>query len=563
LVIWNRRAVLRRTVLGGGRGRHVVGAAVLLMSYQAGEALVPVVIGAVVDNAIETSDTGALLRWLAALGGVFTVLSLSWRFGWRRAQWVVESAEHDLRLLVADRALDAGGRANGDRLAGELLSIATSDAQRASSLGLIVAYACAGLGSLAVATIALVRVSVPLAALVLVVVPLAMVAMVVLGRPLERRSEVEQDAAGAAGGMAADLVTGLRVIKGLGAEQAAAERYRATSRASLSAALRAAGAAARYEGFTTLVPGLVLAIVAFAAGRLAAGGTITIGELVAVIGLAQFLVAPFDILARVGVELPRARASAERLAAVLADPPAVAGSGVPEPAAGPPAQSLRGAIAGTVGPIDLDVRPGELLGVVSADSETATAIASWIGRHRDPESGTVTLDGAPVASLDPDRVRAVVVVSPHDAELFSGSVLDNVAALAPPGTDVHAALAAAAADGLADDLPDGLDTGVGERGTALSGGQRQRVALARALASDAPVLVLHDPTTAVDPVTEAVIARGVRRLRAGRTTVLITSSPALLSTCDRVVVVDVGECAEGTHAELLGRDGHYRSLVAT
>jgi putative ABC transport system ATP-binding protein len=558
---WTRRDVLRATVLGGGRGWQLTAAALLLMGHQTGEALVPVVIGAVVDHATETSDAGALLRWLALLAGVFTMLSLSWRFGWRKSQRLLESAEHDLRMLIAERAVDPRGHAGGDRLTGELLSTATSDAERAGLLGLLIAIGCAGLTSVGVATIALVRVSGVLTLLVLLGVPPAMALMRALGRPLERRSGVEQAAAAEAGGMATDLVTGLRVVKGLGAERAATERYRAASRASLAAAVRAATSVGWYQASAVLVPGLFLALVALVAGRLAAAGTITIGELVAVVGLAQFLATPFHILARVGVELARARASAERIAALLSAPPAVAGGVAPNRATAPPAFALRGAATGAIGPVDLEVRPGELLGVVTTDGETAAAVASWLARHSDPERGVVCLDGVTVATFDPDALRAIVLSSPHDADLFAGSVLDNVSALASTGADVSPALIAAAVDGLAGDLADGLGTDVGEQGQGLSGGQRQRVALARALAADAPVLVLHDPTTAVDPVTEAAIARGLRRLRQGRTTVVLATSPALLDVCDRVVIVDADHRAEGTHLALAERDLFYRSLV--
>jgi putative ABC transport system ATP-binding protein len=163
--------------------------------------------------------------------------------------------------------------------------------------------------------------------------------------------------------------------------------------------------------------------------------------------------------------------------------------------------------------------------------------------------------------MAPAETRRAILVAAHDAELFEGSVLDNVLAAAPT-TAPGPALAASRADEVASALPAGLDTPVGEGGRTLSGGQRQRVALARALAADPPVLVLHDPTTAVDAVTDARIAAGVRELRAGRTTILVTTSPALLAVSDRVAVLDGGRVrTEGTHAELVDRDPGYRARV--
>ncbi|OLT20797.1 hypothetical protein BJF78_35130 [Pseudonocardia sp. CNS-139] len=183
--------------------------------------------------------------------------------------------------------------------------------------------------------------------------------------------------------------------------------------------------------------------------------------------------------------LARGRASADRVAAVLAAPPAVTGGEAR------PAEPVRGALA--VEDAGLAAEPGELLGVVCPDPADATALGQRIGRAAD--AGTVRLDGRDLRELDPAALRAAVLVAAHDAALFGGTVAENV------GPDPGPALAAARAD-------QEPDAPVGERGRALSGGQRQRVALARALAADAPVLVLHDPTTAVDTVTEAEIATG-------------------------------------------------------
>ena len=561
LAVPSRRSVFRAVVTGRGRGRKLVASALFLSGHQAGEALVPVVIGAVIDRATETGDVAALFRWLAVLVTVFALLSLSWRMGRRQSERMAQSAAHDLRMLITGRVLHPAGSVGGDRLSGTVVSTATFDAEQVGEAGQLLAFAAAGLTSLTVAAVALVRVSGPLALLVLLGLPPVLVAMRALGRPLERRSAAEQAAAAHAGGTAADLVSGLRVVKGLGAERAAAGRYRAVSRSSLAASLRSARSAGWYEAAGVLIPGLFLAAVALIAGRLAAGGSITVGELVAVVGLAQFLATPFWILAYVGQALARARASADRVAELLGTPPAVTGA-APAAADFAPALSVQGAARGGIGPVTFEVRAGEILGLVVPDGETAATLLDWLARGSDPERGTVSLDGQCLSDLEPDSFRRLVTVSPHDAELFEGTVAANVSAAASPGTDLRPALAAASVDRLAAELPDGLDTDIGERGQALSGGQRQRVALARALATDAPVLVLHDPTTAVDPVTEAGIVAGLRELRRDRTTVLVTTSPALLGICDRVVVVDPDRPAEGTHAELCRRHPTYRELVA-
>jgi putative ABC transport system ATP-binding protein len=177
--------------------------------------------------------------------------------------------------------------------------------------------------------------------------------------------------------------------------------------------------------------------------------------------------------------------------------------------------------------------------------------------------GSLVVGGVPAASLDLSAHRGTVLVEQHDVALFEGTLRSNLMA-GTNGSPVHlvAAVRAAAAEDIVAAHPCGLDHPVADRGTTLSGGQRQRIGLARALAAAAPVLVLHEPTTAVDAVTEERIAQGIARLRAGATTLLVTTSPALLAVTDRVVVLDGGrEVAAGTHPELVAWDPRYRAAV--
>ncbi|MFT4229349.1 MAG: ABC transporter ATP-binding protein, partial [Microbacterium sp.] len=189
----------------------------------------------------------------------------------------------------------------------------------------------------------------------------------------------------------------------------------------------------------------------------------------------------------------------------------------------------------------LRVEPGELVGVVAGQATAERLVRLLSARPRPGETATALLDGAAPASRGAEAWRAAVLVAPHRAELFDGTVAWNLGGADPAAA--RAALHAAACGDILDALPHGLDTPVGEGGTRLSGGQRQRIALARAYAADAPVLVLHEPTTSVDAATEQVIASRLRGIRAGRTTLVLTASPALLGACDRVVTADDAEAA--------------------
>lgn len=523
----------------GGQRRGLAVSSLLVAGHQLSEAAVPVVVGAVIDLAVSTGDAGALLLWSAVVAGVFVVLATSAYYGYWLEVLAAKRAAHEVRMDVTARVLHPGGGAPGR--SGELVSLAGSDADRSGEVAYALVTAVAALAALAGGAVVLLRSSVLLGLVVLGGVPVVLVASRLLARPLVGRAEAEQETLAAATGVATDLVTGLRVVKGIGAEDAAAQTYRRASRSALAARLAAARSEGVYTGATGVLTGLFLVLVAWVGGRLALAGTISVGELVAGVGLAQFLIGPLERLTAVGPQLAGARGSARRVAALLGAPPAVTAGDALLPAEPPGAVDVR----------DIAVAAGEHLGVVTLAPADAAALLDVLARDVD---GPVALDGTDLRGVALDDARRVLLVARHDAVLFEGTVRATI------GTD-PAALAAAGADEVLDALPGGLDAELGERGRTLSGGQRQRLALARALTADPPVLVLHDPTTAVDAATEDRIADGLARLRAGRTTVVLTSSPALLARCDRVLLVaDGAVVASGTHADLVD-DERYRAAV--
>lgn len=553
--------VLRRTIRG--QRRRVVGASLLGMAHQACEALVPVVIGVVIDRAVSTGSSAALLRWLLVLAVLFLVLSTCYRTAARITDGAGEHAAHQLRVDLGTRVLDPRGGADAGRLPGALTAVATGDATRVGAVAAAVPYAVSALTGLIVSAVALLRVSVPLGLLILLGVPPLLWLGHRISRPLEERSEIEQERAAHASGVAADLVAGLRVLKGIGAEAAAVSRYRRTSQDSLAAALRAARSRAWHDGAILALTGIFIAAIGLAGAHLAMRGSISVGELVAAVGLAQYLLGPFQLLTYVNGELALGRASADRIAEVLASSPAVATGRAVLPDSVPGGIRLRGLGHGALRGVDLDIAAGSVIGVVAKDPAAAHDLLLCLGRELDPAEGAVELDGVPLTELDPRSARRAILVAHHDADLFESSLLDNVRAGSNAGeADLAPALAVAAADDVARALPEGTATVLAERGRSLSGGQRQRVALARALAADPPVLVVHDPTTAVDTVTESRIAAGLRQLRDGRTTILVTTSPTLLAATDRVVLLDDGTVtADGRHQELVASHEAYRAAV--
>jgi putative ABC transport system ATP-binding protein len=532
--------------------------------------MVPVLVGVVIDQAVRTGDVRSLLFWIVILGLDFLMLSNAHLYGARLAWLAEERTDQALRMRLTERVLEPRGGAERTLLPGALVNIAVSDAKRVARLQLALPFAFAGTAALVAAAIALLRISVPLGLLIMLGTPPLLWILRLLGAPLRRRSGPEQERAAHSSGVAADLVGGIRVLKGLGAESAAVNRYRLTSREALGATLHAGRAQAWYQGSVLAVNGLFLALIALVGGQLAARGSISVGELVTSVGLAQFLLGPLTIFGRVVSSWSQAKASADRVAQVLSSPVAVTGGDRS------PDMPVRGELAftqvrhGALNSMTLTVPAGQLLGIVSADPAPVLALLRCLNRESDPESGSIELDGRPTVDLDPSALRAAIVVSAHDAEVFAGTLRENILAGTgdrpdsgpPDDSAIEPALRAAQADEVARSLPAGLDSVLTEQGRSLSGGQRQRVALARALASDAPVLVLHDPTTALDSVTEARVAHALRELRSGRTTVVATTSPVLLASCDRVITLDAGAvAASGHHHELIEAHADYRALV--
>jgi len=574
------RTVMRQVVLG--QRRHLVPGTALLVVHQVCESLVPILIGAVIDRAIGTGDPAALVRWLVALVVLFAVLSIAWFTNAVATERACQGAEHDTRLRLVDRVLAATGGVERRFKVGKLVSIANTDAEEVGRLGDHLPGAVGAGAAVVVALSFFFAVDARLGLLILAGLPAVLTVEKLMADRLVDRWADEQEESSEAAAVATDLMAGLRVLKGLGAERAAAGRYRRASRESLGATLRAASAEAMANTVGTAVHGGFLALVALIAGRMAAGGSITIGEFVAAVGLTQFLITPLETLGGAITSLAEARASANRVAKVLETPPAVAdgwrrlaaSSGdTPEPPGAssgdtpePPGVTgrlvLRGVSRGKLRHLDLTAAPGDLIGLAVPNPDVARELVACLAREVDPASGTLEIDGVPFEDLELDSLRRTVVVSTHDATLFEGTLADNVVPHGEGPVPMKVALESAGAAPVAESLPAGAATDLGQRGRFLSGGQAQRVALARALAADAPVLVLHDPTTAVDSVTEQQVADGLRRLRDGRTTLVITTSPALLAACTRVVLVGrKGSRIYGTHAMLVAEEAEYRRAV--
>ncbi|WP_448851084.1 ABC transporter transmembrane domain-containing protein [Corynebacterium sp. 335C] len=501
------------------RPKLTIPAMFLMIGHQVTEALVPVVAGRTVDEAVATGNSTALWTWIGILALLFLALDLVARFGGRIGVIAASGVEHTLRMQLTDRIIDRRGFADDSRPPGAMLSVSTTDAQqcaRAVNMGL---RPIADVAALLFASVLLLLVSVPVGLTVLVGGALLTWGSMKAGAPLRRRVGRRQAAAATAAASASDLVSGFRTLAGLGARRNAAGRYRRRSREALDATVDAIGAEARLIGSVEVLGGVFVTVVAAGAGAAAVAGHLTIGELITVIGLAQFIIDPMTGLGKNASSLwATSQASAERVLSLLREPYAVDADG----AAPPPGDDVL---------VDGIAVPAGAHRVIACDAARTAAICDALTISERPEPGRYALAGVDLHDVDVDAVLERLVVAPHTADLFDGTVRENLLAAAPdaPASRLDAALAAAGCADVIRVLPDGLESRIGDAGVLLSGGQRQRIALARALLADPPVLVLADPTTAVDSVTEQAVADGVARHREGRTTIVLTNAPAWAS----------------------------------
>jgi ABC-type multidrug transport system fused ATPase/permease subunit len=492
--------------------RVTVPAMLLAVVWQVGESAVPVVTGRAIDRALATGDAGQLALWLGVLVTLYIALTAAARISNRLNSYSVQLLQHRLRSTLSTGVLHpVGGAARAPH--GGIVSLMTNDVSRLANAGMLMITPISRIAAIVFIAVSLLATHWPLGILVLAGTPIAVWLMGLLSERLSRDTREYQELLAATVGRATDLVAGYRVVKGIRAETEATGRYRQASQDTLIGARRNAGLLGRFLVGSSVVSGVFVAAVMGLAGWFAVDGELSIGGLITAVGLTQALLPQVEGIANLSIpNLAGARASAARILDVLHEQAGRrAGKGWPAPTALSPQPVLEVSVPEAT----IRVEPGELVGVRADDRTAARLTEARLAAHTLPASA----------------YRSVVMVSPHHAVLFSGSIRDNLEAVGAAPVLVDAALRAAACDDFAADL----DRPVGEGGNRISGGQRQRAALARALASDAPVLVLHDPTTAVDAVTEHLIAGRLRGVRAERSTLLITSSPGLLGSCDRVV----------------------------
>ncbi|TDD66607.1 ABC transporter ATP-binding protein [Jiangella aurantiaca] len=547
-LLWLARTQLAVVLLGGFYG----------VLWPTAQALMPYAVGRAIDGGLTGRDRGDLLLWAGVVLALGVVQAATGILQDRCALGNALGARYRTLQLVTRQATRLGATLPRKTSAGEVMSVGVADVMQ---IGRALDYSSRTIGSVAsivVVAAIMLATSWRLGLVVLVGVPLMVWAVALLLRPLhdrQARLRVQQAELTA---HAVDIVGGLRVLRGIGGEELFGRRYQAESQRVRHAGVHLARAEGALEAARMLLPGLLVALIVFLGARQVLAGDLTGGQLVAFYGYAVFLATPVRRLSIGASAIMKAYVAAKRVVSLLALEPEIApvgsarlyGDGAGAARGGELADPEAGLVA----------NGGRFTAVACTDPGAAAVLADRLGRYR--ESG-VTYGGRPLRDADIGEVRRRILVAGNEARLFAGPLREELAVDGPlDDARVLAALEVASAGDILEALPDGLDTVVGPGGKEFSGGQLQRLRLARAVLAEPDVLVLVEPTSAVDAHTESRIAARLAATRAGRTTVVFATSPILLDHADHVALVDGGTVvATGTHASLLG-DPRYRALVA-
>ncbi len=554
--------------------RQITYALLALIAAAASTLAIPYGLRLIIDEGF-TKNGGDPAPYFYLLLGIVVIIGISTAFRFYFVSWLGERVVGDIRVAVQQNLLRLAPRFFEENRPGEIASRMTADTAIIEQIvGTTVSVALRnifiGVGGVTL----LFGLAPSLTIWLLAGIPVVVLPIVFLGRRLEKASRNSQDNVASVGTIISEALAAIKIVQAFGQENREGVRFSdAVERTFVAAKKRI-----RLRAFlTALVMALIfggITLLVWEGTDQVKEGVISSGTLFAVVLYGALVAGSFGALTEVYGDLVRASGAASRLAELLNEVPEIAPPA--NPVVMPPARGqlefqhvrFRYPTRPEVAALDdfsLKVSPGETVAVVGPSGAGKSTLFQLAERFYDPEIGTVRIDGVVLTSADPAEFRQRISLVPQDTVLFAASARDNLRYGQWDASDnaIWAAAEKANAAGFLRELPEGLETYLGEGGARLSGGQRQRLAIARALLRDSPILLLDEATSALDAESEKLVQDALERLMVGRTTIVIAHRLATVRSADRIIVMDQGRIVEeGDHATLSAAGGLYARLAS-
>lgn len=558
------------------RYKGMIALAALSLMLAAGATLaVPIAVRRMIDHGFSSDNSQFINQYFGVMFLVVLVLALASGGRFYFVNWIGERVVADLRERVFSHVIGLSPAFFETTRTGEVLSRLTADTTAIkAAVGASMSIALRNFVLAAGAIVMMVVTSPKLSGLVLVALPVIILPLIIFGRMVRQLSRRAQDTLADTGAFAGEYVEGIRTVQAYTQESRGRSRFAAA----VETAFGAAQSRMRMRAvMTILVIFLIfssIVAVLWVGAQEVLNGTLSGGALGQFVLYAAFAAGAMGEFSQVWGEVQLAAGAAERLSELLEIKPAVAAPQnpklLPQPVKGDirfdnvsfayPTRGDEQALEAA----NLHIKPGERVAIVGPSGAGKSTIFNLLLRFYDPQTGEVRVDDVPVNAVLPEDLRSRIAIVRQEPFIFAATVADNIRFSRPSASmeDVRAAAEAALADDFVSAMPDGYDTPLGERGVTLSGGQRQRIAIARAILRDAPILLLDEATSALDAQSEILVQQALEGLMKDRTSLVIAHRLATVKHADRILVLDGGQIvAEGTHDELIQKDGLYAELA--